>query len=69
VYDRSFPDFERSHHRGHGESVTDGEQAQPHEIQTLGAALDPVYQVLEFAEPFNFRSRNPRVPAPPAKSV
>jgi hypothetical protein len=30
---------------------------------------DPLYQVLEFAEPFNFRSRNPRVPAPPAKSV
>jgi hypothetical protein len=37
-------------------------------IQMLGATLEPVYQVLEAAEFFNFGSCNPRIPAPPAKS-
>src|SRR6516162_7280599 len=38
--------------------------AQPRKIQLLGATLEPVYQVLEFLKPFNFRLCNPRIPAP-----
>ncbi|MGO9631150.1 MAG: hypothetical protein ACLPXW_19475, partial [Xanthobacteraceae bacterium] len=38
--------------------------AQPHKIQMLGATPEPVYQVLELPKPFNFRSCNPRIPAP-----
>jgi hypothetical protein len=30
----------------------------------LGATLEPFYQVLEFVNRFNFRSCNPRIPAP-----
>jgi hypothetical protein len=41
-----------------------GNNAQPRKIWMLGATLEPFYQVLEFVNRFNFRSRNPRIPAP-----
>lgn len=42
--------------------VTAG-NAQPREIQMLGATLEVVYQVREFLKPFNFGSCNPHIPA------